>query len=144
MVWTLFLSLFETCHYFIRGVLLIDSFVDWLTGMLVAVVIIEIAFRILMNLQRELQRTTNKRKQMEEELRESEEHLRAVIAGAPIILFAINCEGRITFLEGKGLNVLEIESIGNIGKSVFDVLRDIPELGKNIFRARASAQQIKK
>ena len=75
-----------------------------------------------------------------EELRESEEHLRAVIAGAPIILFAINCEGRITFLEGKGLNVLGIKSSESIGKPVFDVLRDIPELGKKIFRSLAGEE----
>jgi PAS domain S-box-containing protein len=80
------------------------------------------------------------RKETEEALRESEERLRTVIKNAPIILFALDAEGRITFAEGQGLyegfpegDDWTTEQI--IGKPVTEVFGDAPGVTEDIQRA---------
>jgi PAS domain S-box-containing protein len=68
-------------------------------------------------------------------LRESKEHLRAVVTNAPIVLFSTDREGVLTLLEGKGLETLGAEPGADIGQSVFDALRDVPQIGEDIHRA---------
>jgi PAS domain S-box-containing protein len=75
------------------------------------------------------------RKRAEEALRESRERLRAVVTGAPIVLFATDGEGVLTLLEGKGLEAVGAQPGAGIGHSVFDVLRDLPQVGEDIRRA---------
>jgi PAS domain S-box-containing protein len=45
------------------------------------------------------------RKEIEEALRASEEHLRTVIAGTPVVLFTLDTNGVLTLLHGRGLGV---------------------------------------
>ncbi len=66
-------------------------------------------------------------------LRQSEERLRTVVSNAPVILFALDREGRFTFLQGRGLGALDSEAL--IGRSVFELYQDGPE-----FRARLAVR----
>ena len=80
------------------------------------------------------------RKRAEEALRESEERLRTVIKNAPIILFALDAEGRIMFVEGEGLYEGFPEEVTwtteqAIGRSVTEIFPDIPEIAEDIERA---------
>jgi PAS domain S-box-containing protein len=68
------------------------------------------------------------RKRAEEALRESEERLRTVITNAPVVLFAIDRQGVFTIVEGRGLSGLGLRPGQNVGRSVFDVYRDVPEV----------------
>ena len=68
-------------------------------------------------------------------LRKSEERLRTVISGAPIVLFAVDPQGIITFSEGRGLSALGRKSGESVGKSVYAVYADYPDLAENVRRA---------
>ncbi|HEY6221542.1 MAG TPA: ATP-binding protein [Candidatus Eisenbacteria bacterium] len=70
-----------------------------------------------------------------EGLRKSEERLRTVIAGAPIVLFAIDPQGIITLSEGRGLAALGRKSGESVGKSIYAIYADYPDLVENIRRA---------
>jgi PAS domain S-box-containing protein len=74
------------------------------------------------------------------ELRESEQRLRTVITGAPVVLFATDGEGTFTLSEGRGLEVLGLQPGEVVGQSVFDVYRDVPEILDNIKRALAAEE----
>ena len=61
------------------------------------------------------------RKRQEEALKRSEERLRTVTAGAPLLLFAFNQQGIITFSRGKALSIFQLEDDEIVGQSVFDI-----------------------
>ncbi|MGB6836071.1 MAG: PAS domain S-box protein, partial [Dehalococcoidia bacterium] len=77
------------------------------------------------------------RKRTEEALRVSEERLRTVVTNAPVILFAIDREGVFTLSEGKGLGALGLRPGEVVGRSAFDIYRDVPEVIENLRRALA-------
>jgi PAS domain S-box-containing protein len=60
----------------------------------------------------------SERKRVEEALRESEARLRAVIDAAPVVLFALDGKGTLTFSGGKGLARLGLEP----GQPIVDAL----------------------
>ncbi len=72
-----------------------------------------------------------------EALRESEERLRAVTSGAPIIFFALDENGTFTFEKGRGLEALGRTPGALVGRSIFDVLQDYPQILDNVRRALA-------
>jgi PAS domain S-box-containing protein len=59
-------------------------------------------------------------------LRIGDERLRALLTSAPVILFATDRAGTITFVEGSSLEALEIPPREMIGQSVFDIARRLP------------------
>ena len=61
-------------------------------------------------------------------LRASEARLRAVLANIPVILVAFDLNGTFIFAEGKGLEVLNVESGRFVGASVFQVARNFPRV----------------
>jgi PAS domain S-box-containing protein/putative nucleotidyltransferase with HDIG domain len=71
----------------------------------------------------------------EEALRESQERLRSVVTSAPIILFALDLNGIVTFSEGKGLVSLQVKPGQLVGTSVFDLYRDRPDILASCRRA---------
>ncbi|MFZ6027153.1 MAG: HD domain-containing phosphohydrolase [Chloroflexota bacterium] len=73
-------------------------------------------------------RDITQRRKMEDELHESEQRLRTVVTNVPIILFATDRQGLLTFLDGKGLDLVGTQPGGLIGRSVFDLCRDLPEI----------------
>ncbi|TMB49753.1 MAG: PAS domain S-box protein, partial [Deltaproteobacteria bacterium] len=64
----------------------------------------------------------SERKRVEEALRESEARLRAVIDEAPVVLFALDRAGTITFSGGKGLARLGLEPGLRVGQPIGDAL----------------------
>ena len=73
-------------------------------------------------------------KQAEEELRRSEHRLQTTINAAPVILFALDLQGVFTFSAGKGLQDLGLKPGEVVGRSVFDVYRDEPEILDHVRR----------
>ena len=74
------------------------------------------------------------------ELRESQELLSTVVTGAPIVLFAVDKEGVFTLSEGTGLDALGLTPGEVVGRSVFDVYQDVPEVVENIRCALAGEE----
>jgi two-component system cell cycle sensor histidine kinase/response regulator CckA len=70
-------------------------------------------------------------------VRRAKEQLETVIAGAPIVLFAVDKDGLFTLSEGKGLEALGRVPGQTIGQSIFDLYREVPVVGQNIRRALA-------
>ncbi|MDP9495947.1 MAG: GAF domain-containing protein [Actinomycetota bacterium] len=68
-------------------------------------------------------------------LRETEERLRSVVTGAPVILFALDTHGTITLSEGAALASLGLEPGATVGESVFDLYHDQPTVLNYINRA---------
>src|SRR6266508_1510246 len=59
----------------------------------------------------------------EQRLRERDALARQVVDHAPIILFALDRDGRITFTDGKGLALIGERPGETVGRSIFDVRR---------------------
>ena len=77
------------------------------------------------------------RRQAEEALRASEERLRTVVAGSPLILFAVDAGGVFTFSDGRGLNALGQAPGQVVGQSIFEVYGDHDGLLSTIYRVLA-------
>lgn len=73
-----------------------------------AVIMAYATFRILRIFRWETQNT----------IRQSELRFRTIATSVPVILFMEDCEGKITFLEGEGLDSLGADSIDLIGKPI--------------------------
>lgn len=82
-------------------------------------------------------RNITEHKRAEEALRRSEELLRTGIGNVPIVLFTLDREGVFTLSEGNGLKVLGREPGEVVGRSIFEVYRDIPQVLENVSRALA-------
>jgi PAS domain S-box len=77
------------------------------------------------------------RKLAEEQLTKTEELLRSVIGNTPVILFAFDRSGVVTLSEGKGLDTFGVKPGELVGRSIFDLYRDSPDLHANARRALA-------
>ncbi|HEY6808054.1 MAG TPA: PAS domain S-box protein [Gemmatimonadales bacterium] len=80
-------------------------------------------------------RDMTSRKRAEAALRESEQRLRAVVSGAPIVLLALNRDGIVTLSEGKALAALGRVPGDLVGRSVFEMYADVPPLRRMFQRA---------
>ena len=72
------------------------------------------------------------RRRMIDELRRSDERLRTVVGNAPLILWAIDAEGRITLSEGRGLEARGSEPGESVGQSAYDLYADHPAVIEDI------------
>ena len=75
------------------------------------------------------------RKQAEEALRASTSRLRSVITVAPIVMFSLDRDGVFVLSEGRALADLGLEPGQLVGRSVFDVYGDHPEILAAVKRA---------
>jgi diguanylate cyclase (GGDEF)-like protein/PAS domain S-box-containing protein len=72
------------------------------------------------------------RREMVDELRRSDERLRTVVGNAPLILWALDAEGRVTLSEGRGLTSRGLEPAETVGQSAYDLYADHPEVVQDI------------
>jgi PAS domain S-box-containing protein len=77
------------------------------------------------------------RKQIERQLRESEQRLRTVVTTAPIVLYATDPNGVITLCQGRGLAALGLTSADLEGLSLTQAFPELPQLAESIRRAMA-------
>ncbi|MFN2515936.1 MAG: PAS domain S-box protein [Pyrinomonadaceae bacterium] len=82
-------------------------------------------------------RDVTDRRRGREELRQTEARLRTVVSSASLILFALDQNGVFTLSEGEGLKALGWKPGEMVGRSVFEIYRDNPEVLQNIRRALA-------
>ena len=80
------------------------------------------------------------RRRAEEALHATDERLRTVIAGSPIVLFSIDRDGVFTVSEGRGLVALGYKPGEVVGRRVEDVYRDVPEVLAHVRRAMAGEE----
>ena len=62
----------------------------------------------------------------QDQLRRVEDRLRTVMAGAPIVVFAVDEHGVFTFSEGQGLGALGLAPGEAVGRSIFEMYRGSP------------------
>jgi len=77
------------------------------------------------------------RKRTEDALKQSELRLRTVVSNVPVILFALDRQGLFTFCEGKGLNAAGLKPGALVGRSVYDLDRNLSGLSDQIGKALA-------
>jgi len=76
------------------------------------------------------------RRRAEEALRASEQRLRTVSENVPAILFSLDRSGVILLEEGRASKPLgSVPGAEVVGRSVFEVYRDVPEVLENVRRA---------
>jgi PAS domain S-box-containing protein len=82
-------------------------------------------------------RDVTERRRQERALRENKERLRTVIAGAPLVLFALDRHGVFTMVEGRGLDALGVRPGLLAGRSAFELYADLPQALADVRRALA-------
>ena len=82
-------------------------------------------------------RDVTERRRQERALRENKERLRTVIAGAPLVLFALDRHGVFTLVEGRGLDAVGVRPGILIGRSAFELYADLPQALADVRRALA-------
>lgn len=73
-------------------------------------------------------------------LQESQARLRCVVNSAPLMLYAVDEHGLVTFADGPGFQALDIEPQDLLGKSISEVHRDAPEMLAHMRRALAGEE----
>lgn len=84
-------------------------------------------------------------KRIEEELRQNEQRLRGVLAGAPLFVWSTDAEGVYTFAEGRALEPLGIRPEDVLGRSVFELFGDnaaIVQDARRVLRGEVSQGRI--
>lgn len=80
------------------------------------------------------------RKRAEEALRQNEERLRTIITGAPVIVFAGDRQGTITFEDGRALSALNAAPGEHVGRPLAEVYQQFPPFVANVRRALAGEE----
>ena len=80
------------------------------------------------------------RRRAEVELKRAQAQLRVVVSHSPIVLFAVDREGRFTLSEGRGLGSLGLTPGESVGQSVFELYAGVPRIVENIQRALAGEE----
>jgi signal transduction histidine kinase/ActR/RegA family two-component response regulator len=68
------------------------------------------------------------------------EALIRILRGAPIVLFSIDREGRLVFAEGRGLEAFGFSVNEWVGRSVFEVYADLPDVIETFHKALAGEE----
>ncbi len=73
-------------------------------------------------------------------LTEAEQRLRAVVAKAPVVFFALDSNGVFTLSEGRALEKLGLQPGQAVGKSIFQLYRQYPKILESVRRALAGEE----
>ena len=68
------------------------------------------------------------RREAEERFRESQSRLNAVVSAAPLVLWALDRDGRFTLSEGLGLETIGLEPGEAVGRSVYELYEAYPHV----------------
>jgi PAS domain S-box-containing protein len=74
------------------------------------------------------------RREIEQHLRASQQRLKAVVSGLPVVLWEIDGDGRVTLSAGSGVQVFGLHPRELLGRSIFDIYQDNPEILANTRR----------
>ena len=88
----------------------------------------------------QLQAETEKHKATSTQLSEALSRLRAIIAGAPIMIIAVNREGVITFEDGRGLASLRVKPGTHVGEQVLAAYPQATDLAEHFERVMAGEE----
>ncbi len=72
-----------------------------------------------------------------EQIQQKESRLRSVVMGAPIVLFAVDTAGAITFIQGQGIAALNLDPESIIGRPVWELWQNYPQIIQSFRRAFA-------
>jgi diguanylate cyclase (GGDEF)-like protein/PAS domain S-box-containing protein len=72
-----------------------------------------------------------------EEILQKESRLRSVVMGAPIVLFSVDAAGAMTFIQGQGMAALNLAPENIIGRPVWEIWQNYPEIIQSFRRAFA-------
>jgi two-component system cell cycle sensor histidine kinase/response regulator CckA len=73
-------------------------------------------------------------------LSDAEQHLRRIVAKAPVIFFAIDAEGKFTLSEDRALDKLGLQGGQNVGKTIFHLYSNYPSIIRDAQRALAGEE----
>ncbi|MCH2146852.1 MAG: hypothetical protein MK073_03445, partial [Phycisphaerales bacterium] len=98
---------------------------------------IEEATVVLNGYARAVERRIDDRRSAAEEfeLRRSEEQFRLITSHSPVVLFGIDAQGIFTLSEGQGLGIMGAEGGSVVGKSVYHIYRNYPEVLRHVNKA---------
>ncbi|BDI33224.1 hypothetical protein CCAX7_52750 [Capsulimonas corticalis] len=82
-----------------------------------------------------MRREVEERRESENHLQESQRRMHAILTSAPLVLFAVDAKGVITLSEGQALNSLGLTPGEVVGRSVFELYRDDPQIIDVMHRA---------
>ncbi|OUD12240.1 ATP-binding protein [Thioflexithrix psekupsensis] len=74
----------------------------------------------------------NDRKRMLQALNENRQRLQSIINHLPLILYHVDSNGIFTLLEGRGLNILDMNPSDIVGQSIVAIYKDNPEILRNL------------
>jgi PAS domain S-box-containing protein len=77
-------------------------------------------------------RDVSSRKRMEDSLRRTEDRLRTIVNGAPLVVFTLDKAGVFTLSEGQALSAIGLRPGDVLGQSVFDLYGDSTTIIDNI------------
>jgi PAS domain S-box-containing protein len=80
-------------------------------------------------------RDISNRKKVEQSLREKDELIRTAVSSAPIIVYMLNRDGTIRLALGESVEGEDVNGGGMIGKNIFEIYPDVPELQEHFQRA---------
>lgn len=78
-----------------------------------------------------------RRKQYEAELEQAKQRLSTTVSNAPIIMWAVDRHGVMTFEDGKGLETLGVKPHAHVGQTIFDLSGEWPWSSNDVRRALA-------
>ncbi|MGB8701634.1 MAG: PAS domain-containing protein, partial [Thermosynechococcaceae cyanobacterium] len=84
-----------------------------------------------------VQRDVSDRKAAEVALKISEQRLQSVIRSAPVILFTLDQNERVTFCDGQGLEALGLQPGDLVGLTPLEIYPDKPDIAEAVSRALA-------
>jgi PAS domain S-box-containing protein len=85
-------------------------------------------------------RDLTERKTAEAALRDAEARLRTVVSESPVVVFALDRKGVYTVSAGKGLASLGRAEGEAVGKSIYDLYKDYPQVLENVDRCLAGEE----